>query len=60
MNLPTGERKRITYITVDTITRICTNYMVRLPIAIRAAFGYCVCCKKAITLPRKDDSGKAS
>lgn len=59
MSLPIGERKRITYKTLGTITSTGTNYMVRLPIAIRAAFGYCVCCEKAIPLPRKDDSGKA-
>ena len=51
MLIPIWERERNRLFYVDSITSFSTVFSVPLSIAIRTAFGYCVCCKNTATIP---------
>lgn len=51
MLIPIWERERNRLFYVDSITSFGTVFSVPLSIAFRNAFGYCVCCKNAVTVP---------
>lgn len=51
MLIPIWERERNRLFYVDSITSLDTVFSVSLSIAIRTAFGYCVCCKNPVAVP---------
>lgn len=51
MLIPIWEKERNRLFYVDSITSFGTVFSVSLTIAFQRAFGYCVCCKNAVTAP---------